>query len=645
MNEGFYVSVYGCINSLQNILDIKLRHDQTIALWEYRGDFIKLIRYWELERLSGLKQHAKALFDKKSFYKLLQCLLEEEGISINNIVAIWGINELESNCDYRTQFSEEYAFHSIAHLLTAIYFQNSDPFHDCILGMALDAGPDSMFEEDAYERLYYSACVIQNNNISFFSVESPARLWSYAYKKFNLREGTLMALSNAMDTEYQIPKETWEQWETYTFYNEQARYHAQELVEEICDFILRIEGKKSFLKQIYYDSRFSDEENFISIVMKIITKLSLAIIFRNIDRAVEKYRLNTKDMVLALAGGFALNCPANTAILEKYKFKSYQIPPCASDTGISMGIGIAAFYPLLKERQATLDIHSAFLGQNVKGVERAIAQYGSYIKQISPITMDEIVQLLDEGEILIWLNGNAEIGPRALGNRSLLADARTITSKERINTIKKRQWWRPVAPLILDEYGKEYFENYRTSPNMLLNLTIKKDKETIVPAVIHFDGSARLQSVSRDENEVLFTLLEKFNEKTGVPVLCNTSLNDAGEPIINCVDEAVAFALHKGLTHVCLNGNTLIQLSKIESEINKEAQLRNSELFFPIDNFDVQTFLTEENPHGLSVEELTFYYDNPNQFKGLSLHSKNCEQKVRALTAAYLEKNRFGLKR
>ena len=190
MKSGFYISAFICIDELQNLLDIKLRHDQSIALWEYRDKKLKLIRYWELERISGIKQHPKALFNSKYFMKLLSFLLKDEGLELTDIISIWGIKNLEEDQNYRMQFGKEFAFHSIAHLLTAIFFNNSNPFSDCILAMALDSGPDSQFEEDAYERKYYSACVIENGNINFFSVESPARLWSYCSKKFDLREGT-----------------------------------------------------------------------------------------------------------------------------------------------------------------------------------------------------------------------------------------------------------------------------------------------------------------------------------------------------------------------------------------------------------------------------------------------------------------------
>lgn len=135
MEEGFYLSAFVCINEAQNILDIKLRHNQTIALWEYRAKRLKLVRYWELERISGIKEHPKALFNKEAFNNLVSFLLKEENLTIHDIISIWGTKELETDCNYRTQFESRFAFHSIAHLLTSICFDNQNPFDDCILAM------------------------------------------------------------------------------------------------------------------------------------------------------------------------------------------------------------------------------------------------------------------------------------------------------------------------------------------------------------------------------------------------------------------------------------------------------------------------------------------------------------------------------
>lgn len=486
-----------------------------------------------------------------------------------------------------------------------------------------------MFEEDAYEKLCYSAYVIKDGNINWFPAESPARLWNYVYKKFGMREGTLMALCNAIDTTCYIPESLMQKWSSYKFFDEEARHNSQEVVESISEYIYGISKDRIGIDCSEFDSRFSNDENRLSMIGKVINQLSLDMVFRNIDFAIEKYNLDSEKITLALSGGFALNCPTNTACLEKYNFCSYQIPPCASDTGIAMGIGIPAFLPLLKDKKITLDISSAYYGQNVGDVEKAVEKFSPYIEKARQCSIEEFVKYIIDGEVLVWVNGNAEIGPRALGNRSLIADARFNKSKDILNIVKKRQWWRPVAPLILDECGPDYFENYHTSPNMLVNLSVKNAKKDKIKAVVHFDGSARIQSVSEKDN----------------PVLYNTSLNDAGEPIINKINEAIEFALHKGLKFVCVNGNYLIRLKESKEQLNKCASLRNCKFFFKPEDFDAQSYLKKLNPHNLTLTQLTLYYDHPKEFSGLSLNSEECANKVRAYTEKFLKKYKHVMKR
>ena len=365
MKQGYYLSAYVCVDEFQNLMDIKLRHDQTIALWEYRGDVVKLVKYWELERISGLKQHAKAIYSKAKFNDLLKQLLCEVNVELGDIIEIWGVKTIENRVDYRTYLDSRFAFHSIAHLLTALFYDNTSPTDSCILSMALDSGLDSQFEEDAYSKFYYAGCVIKNSDISFFSVESPAKLWSYSFKKFGLREGTLMALSSAMNTKWFIPDAQMEKWLQGSFFDESCRLTAQQLVDDVFDFVDKLDESQIGICCTNFDDRFSAYENKLSMTMKIISDISMKIVSRSIDSAVKKYELDTRTTTFALAGGFALNCPTNIALIEKYEFCSYQIPPCASDTGIAMGIGLAAFSQLLLSKQASIRIDTAFLGQAV----------------------------------------------------------------------------------------------------------------------------------------------------------------------------------------------------------------------------------------------------------------------------------------
>lgn len=639
MKEGFYISAYVCIDKLQNIENIKLRHDQAIALWKYERKKLSLIRYWELERISGIKHHAKSLFSKKNFYRLLSFLLKEEKLSVKDIVGIFGTKNLEDSAEYREQFnSYNIAFHSIAHLLTSIFYGNSSPFDSQILAMALDAGPDSQFEENAYQKKYYAACVIKNHELEFFSVESPARLWSYSRKKFKMQEGSLMALASASKSFCEVTDSKMAEWLEYKFYDESARINSQNLVEDICKFV------DEKFEKLVLDKRFSREENKISIIIKIINLLSKKIVERNIDYALNKYDIDSKETIIGLAGGFALNCPTNSEILNKYNFYDYQIPPCTDDSGIALGIGLSLFYEGLKNNDIKLNISSPYFGSGLEDISIAISKNKKFIKSVRKVNLSYCVDLLINDNILVWINENSEIGPRALGNRSLIASASSKSVKNNLNKLKQREWWRPVAPLVMDEYGAKYFKNYRTSHNMLLNFDVKEEFVNIIPAVVHLDGSARVQSVSEYSNSKLYLMLKEYYEKTQIPILCNTSLNDKGEPIINTVSQAIDFSLSKGLQYICINGEILLELKKETNEKKGRKFLRNEQYFFEYDKKIIET-IKKLNPYNLNINELTVYYDNPDIFNNFSLKRKKDIEYIKKVTDEYKKKYKNGLER
>lgn len=638
MRAGYYISAFVCCNELQNILDIKLRHDQTIALWYFDGvNNVKLVRYWELERISGYKQHAKAFYNKEAFYALLEMLLEEEMLSLEDVVEIWGTKELESTTYYRDAFIDTgIAYHSIAHLMSAMYYGNKRPLKTDMLLLSLDAGPDSQFEEDAYDKNFYAGGVIKGGKLYIFPIESPARLWSYSFKKFKLREGTLMALATATDTkiEFDISK-----FDDVSFFDDSTRIKARKIVDEISEFVFNSPLPSNA------DKRFSEEEHKISAIMKNIVNISQRIIDRNIECIVRKYGLNTEKTTISIAGGFALNCPTNSYLLQKYKFADYQIPPCTSDTGIAAGVGISAFYVGLQDREINIDFSSAYYGSSVKMDKEVLDKYWAYVNAVDTVDAAVIVEDIIKESVVVWVNGNAEIGPRALGNRSLIGDPRTIKTKELLNSIKKRQWWRPVAPIVLDEKAQNWFEEYIYSPNMLLNLVLRPVQRDKVPAILHFDNTARIQSVSKNSNPELHCLLSEFDKKTGVPMLCNTSLNDAGEPIINNLEQAIEFALHKGLKYIYVEGSYRITL-KTDTDLNGKSFCYRDELAFaPAENTDVATVIKEQNPYNLSLKELTYFIDNPNLFAKYDIKKQEDALFIKKATAEYLENNPDALQR
>ena len=378
--------------------------------------------------------------------------------------------------------------------------------------------------------------------------------------------------------------------------------------------------------------------------MKNIVNLSQRIVDRNIDTIVKKYGLVTKDTIISMAGGFALNCPTNSYLLQKYKFADYQIPPCTSDTGIAAGVGIAAFYAGL-QNAPVIKFDSAYYGHTATFDEPVLEKYKGYIESVDNVSLDDIVQDIMNDGVIVWVNGNAEIGPRALGNRSLIGDPRYMQTKDILNTVKKRQWWRPVAPVVLDEYGTEWFDDYVCSPNMLLNFVVKPQYLDKVPAILHFDNTARVQSVSADSNPALHDLLTAFCNKTGVPILCNTSLNDAGEPIINNLDQAIAFALHKGIKCVYCNSKIRIKVKTDGDLYGKGFDYRAEQFFAQSDTANVDAIVKEQNPYNLSIKELTYFFDDPHLFSGCDIRKKEDAQLVKEQTAQYLEKNPDALQR
>jgi carbamoyltransferase len=167
--------------------------------------------------------------------------------------------------------------------------------------------------------------------------------------------------------------------------------------------------------------------------------------------------------------------------------------------------------------------------------------------------------LLADGKIVGWIQGRAEFGPRALGNRSILADPRSPSMKNKINsTIKFREEFRPFAPSILHEYGNEYFEDYDYSPFMEKTFYYRKEVINKIPAVVHVDNTGRLQSVKKEMNEKFYSLIKSFNDKTGVPLLLNTSFNIMGKPIIHTMEDAIGVFFTSGLD-VLVAGDYVIE--------------------------------------------------------------------------------------
>jgi carbamoyltransferase len=244
---------------------------------------------------------------------------------------------------------------------------------------------------------------------------------------------------------------------------------------------------------------------------------------------------------VCIAGGVAQNSVANGKITRNTPFKEVYIPSAGHDAGISMGAAYWVHHHQAAQQRSAA-VFNACTGSQYSNEEiiTVCKELNLEYKQIDEATLfDYVASRLAEGKVVGWFNGRAEFGPRALGGRSILADPRRVDAKELLNSkIKRRESFRPFAPSILKEQVKAWFEIDEPVPFMEKVFPIKKDKQALIPAVTHADGSGRLQTVDKEVSNRYYKLIDAFYQQTEVPILLNTSFNE-NEPIVNAPIEAI----------------------------------------------------------------------------------------------------------
>jgi carbamoyltransferase len=347
---------------------------------------------------------------------------------------------------------------------------------------------------------------------------------------------------------------------------------------------------KNFEKLFQSKVRISESDNLEQFHMDVaasIQNVTETIVLKIAQNIKDEFQIDN----LCLSGGVALNCVANGKILKKKIFKNIWIQPASGDAGGALGAALAYLY---NEKNFTRRINLDFMKGSYLGPSFSDAQIENILK-IEKIKYknikdenfyDYISELLEMGMAIGWFQGKMEFGPRALGNRSIIADPRSENMQKKLNLkVKFRESFRPFAPSVLREDVNRYFELDCDSPYMLLVADIKNEikvkdnnpntlfgieklnqKRSIIPAVTHVDYSARIQTVHKETNEKFYKLLQAFKKRTGCSVLINTSFNVRGEPIVCDPKDAIKCFLGTNLDILVMN-NFIIYKTNQDSSL------------------------------------------------------------------------------
>jgi len=268
----------------------------------------------------------------------------------------------------------------------------------------------------------------------------------------------------------------------------------------------------------------------------------------------------TQAANLCLSGGVALNSVANNTILKSGIFEDIFINPACSDTGIPLGCALYGYH-ILGNKPKTYEAISPYLGPDYSEAEidAAIGQFAGFEIQDTD-ALAQAVEMLSQNKIVAVHQGRSEMGPRALGNRSILMSPLKAENKDVLNSrVKHREAFRPFAPAVLEECASEYFDLDRPSPYMLIVPSVRPGKEDVIPAVTHVDGTGRVQTLTPERNQHFYTIVSALYQKTGVPVMLNTSFNVAGEPIVESPADAIRCFLGTDIDALLIGSKLLVK--------------------------------------------------------------------------------------
>ena len=283
-------------------------------------------------------------------------------------------------------------------------------------------------------------------------------------------------------------------------------------------------------------------------------------------RMAQHVERETKMKHLCMAGGVALNCVSNSKILKNTSFHDIFVQPAAGDAGGSVGAAFYAYNTVLGNPRSFV-MTDAFLGPEFSDEQIEVflnSKHVHFRKCGRQELLEATAGFISDQKVVGWFQGRMEFGPRALGSRSIIADARNPKNQSIVNLkIKFRESFRPFAPTVLEERAKDYFEFDRPSPYMLFVANVRDDKR-VIPAVTHVDGSARLQTISRTQHPLYYDMIAEFERQTGCPVIINTSFNVRGEPIVCSPEDAWRCFMRTEMDCLVM-GNYVLEKGKLGS--------------------------------------------------------------------------------
>ncbi len=315
----------------------------------------------------------------------------------------------------------------------------------------------------------------------------------------------------------------------------------------VSEKFLKIFGKK----RIYSNKLNKHHKNIAAGLQKRLEE----IVIKQLKFLKKKY----KTEYLCLAGGVALNCSLNGKISNSNIFKKIFVQPASGDAGLSIGAAINCHLENNKKRKLNFT-SNCYLGSRYTDtqIRKSIKKYRNKIKVIK--TKEDIFEFtskkLIKKKIIGWFQDEAEFGPRALGNRSILAIPFPKNVKDHINKkVKFRETFRPFAPAVMEEFASKYFKINQNSEYMLIAAEVKKKMKKSISATVHIDDTCRVQTVNSNSNKKFYKLLKKVNEKVNIPVLLNTSFNIKGQPIVNSPDDAIKCLLKYKIDYLVIGNN------------------------------------------------------------------------------------------